>query len=353
MKISNKDLIQSYIVTSAKYDYSVYEKRILYRLIEMFQGLTKGIKLNEKIKLQQDLFDVRIVTMPIALFLNGEDDKNYARIKSAISSLEDKSFTYEDDKTWEVIRIISEPKIDKYSESVRFRINPKVVSAFLDFSKGFSKYELVTAMQFESVYAMRFYELLSEQKQPITYSIENLKIMFKIEGKYKLTADFIRYVIDPAKKELDKNSPYSFEYKPLKTGRKITAIKFYPVYQPQNRDNSIEGRKLQKRTSLNWDLDKIIINYLKENYIFSEEEIKNNRELFTAAQNKKDFDLLYFLSEQKRNAASKKNPKGWIVNAIKKQIGEIESVKTEKKSKSKQLDLENMIAEIQSEKKIK
>ena len=350
MKVNNKDLIQSYIVTSAKYDYSVYEKRVLYRLIELFQSLTKGEKLNGRIRLTKDLFEVSIVTMPISMFLNGEDDKNHSRIKKAIENLENKKFIYEDSKTWEVIRILSEPKIDKYNENVTFRVNPKIVNAFLDFSKGFSKYELVTAMQFESIYAMRFYELLSGQKKTIVYSVENLKIMFQIEDKYKLTADFFRYVIEPAKKELDRSSPYSFEYTAIKTGRKITAIRFYPVYQPQNRDNSIEGHKLQKRTSLRFDLDMIVINYLKENYIFSEEEIKNNRDLFIAAQNKKDFDFLYFLSEQKRNASSKKNPKGWIINAIKKQI---ENLEINKKEKTKQLDLENMIAEIQNEKKIK
>lgn len=322
MKVNNKDLIQSYIITSAKYDYSVYEKRILYRLIEFFQSLTKGEKLNHKVHLTKDLFDVSIITMPIAMFLNGEEDKNHSRVKEAIRSLENKKFEYEDDRTWEIIRIISEPKIDKYKEFVTFRINPKVVQAFLDFSKGFSKYELETAMSFESIYAMRFYELLSGQKSPITYSIDNLKIMFQIQDKYKLTADFFRYVIEPAKKELDKSSPYSFEYKPIKTGRKITAIKFYPVYQPQNRDTRIEAKRLQKNTSLRWDLDIMTINYLKENYLFSEDEIQNNRELFVSAQNSSAFDLLYFLSEQKRNAEKKVNPKGWIINAIKKQLAQ-------------------------------
>src|SRR5690606_38641677 len=200
--------------------------------------------------------------------------------------------------------------------------NPKVVQAFLDFSKGFSKYELATAMQFESVYAMRFYELLSGQKTPITYSIENLKIMFQIQDKYAKVNDFFRKVIEPAKKELDKSSPYSFEYKPVKTGRKITAIKFYPIYQPQNRDMRIEAKKLKKNTSLRWDLDIMIINYLKENYIFSEDEIQNNRDLFITAQNSPKFDLMYFLSEQKVNARNKANPKGWIINAIKKQLAQ-------------------------------
>jgi len=324
MKVTNKDLIQSYIVTSAKYDFSVYEKRILYRLIETFQYLTKGEKLNEKIKITKDLFDVSVVTMPISMFLNGEEDKNHTRIKKAIESLENKKFIYEDNKTWEIIRILSEPKIDKYKEFATFRINPKIVSAFLDFSKGFSKYELVTAMKFESIYAMRFYELLSGQKSAITYSIDNLKIMFQIENKYKLTADFFRYVILPAKKELDKSAPYSFEYVPIKQGRKIVSIKFYPVYQPSNRDGSIEAKKLQKSTSLRFDLDKITIDYLKQNYIFSEDEIKNNRDLFIHAQNYENFDLLLFLSEQRVNASTKKNPKGWIINSIKKQLAQLD-----------------------------
>lgn len=320
MKINNKDLIQSYIITSAKYDYSVYEKRILYRLIELFQSLTKGEKLNHKVHLTKDLFDVSIITMPIAMFLGGEEDKNHSRVKEAIRSLENKKFEYEDDRTWEIIRIISEPKIDKYKEFVTFRINPKVVQAFLDFSKGFSKYELATAMQFESVYAMRFYELLSCQTKPITYNIDNLKIMFQIQNKYTKINDLFRKVIEPAKKELDKSSPYSFEYKPVKTGRKITAITFYPIYQPQNRDMRIEAKKLKKNTSLRWDLDIMIINYLKENYIFSDDEIQNNRDLFITAQNSPKFDLMYFLSEQKENARNKANPKGWIINAIKYQL---------------------------------
>lgn len=34
MNINNKDIIQSYIMTTAKYDFSADEKRILLRLVE-------------------------------------------------------------------------------------------------------------------------------------------------------------------------------------------------------------------------------------------------------------------------------------------------------------------------------
>ena len=43
----------------------------------------------------------------------------------------------------------------------------------LDFTKGYRKYELVTAMQFKSVYSMRMYELMSGQKRPLEFTFED------------------------------------------------------------------------------------------------------------------------------------------------------------------------------------
>lgn len=315
MKINNKDLIQSYILTSAKYDYSVYEKRILYRIIELLQDYTQGKTLNKRYFISKTLFDDIDVVMPLNAFLKNEKDNNYTRTKDALLSLNKKVIEYEDSKVWAGFNLIERPEVNKIGDNISFRISPTIARAFIDFSKGYSKYELVTAMEFESAYTMRFYELLSDQKRPITYKLDSLKIMFKLEGKYKLNADFIKYVIDTAKKELDEKSPYSFEYKAIKKGRSFNSIMFYPKYQPNNRDMRIEEKKLKKATSLHFDLDKIIVNYLKENYIFSTEEIKNNRDLLITAQ--ANIDLLYFLSENKQKASTKANPKGWIINAIK------------------------------------
>lgn len=53
---------------------------------------------------------------------------------------------------------------------------------------------------------MRFYELLSNQKTPLIYSIEQLKEMFCVTDKYERINDFIRYVVDAAKKSLMKSA---------------------------------------------------------------------------------------------------------------------------------------------------
>ena len=43
----NKDVIQSYVFTMAKYDFSVYEKRIIYRLVELAQCELQGGKMKD------------------------------------------------------------------------------------------------------------------------------------------------------------------------------------------------------------------------------------------------------------------------------------------------------------------
>lgn len=60
-------------------------------------------------------------------------------------------------------------------------------------------------MKFKSVYAMRFYELMSGQTQPLFVSLEGsdgLRERFCLQGKYERVNDFKRYVIDAAKKNL-------------------------------------------------------------------------------------------------------------------------------------------------------
>ncbi|OAV72540.1 DNA replication protein [Bacteroidales bacterium Barb6] len=317
MKINNKDVIQSYILTTAKYDFSVYEKRILYRLVEMVQCQIEGKKLDRNFRIEQTLYDDKVITMPVSAFLVDETDENYSRIKKALRDLRNKTFEYDDGNLWKLIGIIEKPDFTR-SGYVRFEVQAEVYNAILNFSKGFRKYELKTAMSFASIYAMRFYELLSGQKEPITYTIDHLKLMFKLETKYRRTNDFVRKVIIPAKKELDAESPFSFDYKMIKDGKMFCAITFSPVTRPENRDPQLEKQELQKQIFISWDLTRMIRNYLRENFFFSDTELRHNIELFKEAA--KELDLMYKLSEIKPRANRAANPKGYVINALKKSL---------------------------------
>lgn len=316
--IKNKDVIQSYIMSTAKYDYSVYEKRILYRLVEMAQTLLEGKTLNKGFSIEKTLFDDRVITMPITAFLVDEKDQNHARVKEALMRLRNKTFEYDDGTTWKLIGVIEKPRFD-VSGLAKFELQTEVFEAILNFSKGYRKYELKTAMTLTSEYSMRFYELLSNQKTPLSYSINQLKEMFQLENKYKQVNDFTKRVIDTAKAELDAKSPYSFTYESIKYGRKITGFTFFPVYQPEHRDQELEKAELQKQISPAWDLIQPVRQYLKHQFEFTTAEIKQHIELFKQAQNELE-DIMLFMSKVKARANRAGNPKGYLINAMRKEL---------------------------------
>jgi len=328
MIITNKEVIQSYLITAARYDFNVHEKRIIYRLVEMCQMQLEGKHLNAGFRMDKTLFGDYIVEIPISAFLAHEDDNNQAMVKDALRRLRNKTIELEDEKEWKLIGIIEKPKFEKKGIA-KFEIQPEIFDAILNFSKGYRKYELKIAFEFESSYAMRFYELLSGKTTAITYKIENLKIMFKLENKYKQINDFIRKVIEPAQKELDEKAPFSFKYKIVKEGKKIVAFTFLP-YATKNIDNDLETKRLQQQTSLRWDLDKMVIDYLMQVYYFDDTEIKRNIDTFKEAYQK--LDLMLFMSKKKRLAEGKKSPKGYLINAIKSELKAIREKEAEQHS---------------------
>lgn len=312
--ITNKDIIQSYILTTARYDYSADEKRILLKLVETFQKLIEGEKLQGKIN--KTLFGDYTLEFPISHFIS-ENTTNYERIKNAFRSLNEKKFEYEDSKIWEIIRIIEKPVIEK-RENLRFELNKKIVECFLDFSKGYRKFELEISLSFSSVYSMRLYELMSGQIKPLTYTIDNLKEIFQISNKYAKINDFIKRVIEPAKKELDEKSPFSFTYEINKKGRSFHSITFIPFKQNQFRDEKLQTKEVTKNLYLSWILDRNTKDYLINSFNFTTPEIKQNYTLFQTAA--KNIDLINFIAKLKPRANKANNPKGYFINALKKEL---------------------------------
>lgn len=315
----NKRILQSYILTTARYDFNIYEKRILYKIVEIAQSEVLGLKFPKDCKkIQHDLFGNVDITLPIASILANEEDRNHSKVKKSLLALSQKFIIYEDKNIWEKINLVVFPKIRKFETSIEFTIHPQIWDCILDFSKGFRALELKTTMNFESVYTMRFYELLSGQEKPLTFLIDELKHMFQVQEKYRSVNMFIKKVIAPAKKELDKKSPYSFEFKINKQGKKFHSITFYPVKIQENQDLDLEKQKVLKEVSLHWSLDRGAINYLKEVFFFDTKELKQHQELLENAY--KMMDLIGFLAEKKRYILEAKNPKGYLISCLKKEV---------------------------------
>ena len=322
MKLNNKEVIQSYIITTAKYNFSVYEKRILYRLIEKIQFAIEGQKLNKDFVLQENIWGDKMFNIATKDILNGKDDKNNRRVKDALLSLNSKKLEIENETEWYPVGIIERPVINKNDRIISFGVPKEIYEALFDFAKGYRKYELKTAMDFETVYAMRFYELFSNQLNPISYSIDKLKEMFGISDKYiNKPTNFIKYVVEKAKTELDKKSPYSFTYNKRKTGRSITHIDFFPR-KTNIVDEGLEKEILLKRASNRWEIEDKTENILREMYGFTSKEINANLELFGEAE--KRLSLVNLLEYKVQYCIKRDNPKGTIIAIIKKELEELE-----------------------------
>ena len=84
-------------------------------------------------------------------------------------------------------------------------------------------------MAFKCMYSNRLLMLIMEWEkiQPRKISIEELRDMFQLTEKYRLYADFKRFVIEPAIKEINAMSDFTVRVTPLKTGKSYTHYKFY------------------------------------------------------------------------------------------------------------------------------
>ncbi len=321
----NKELIQSYIFTAAKYDFTAYEKRIMYRLVECAQKEIEGIKIKDNMHKIKPIQIGREITLPTASILRNEKDENYTIAKKAFQSLCEKVVIYEDADYWTATQIIAKPKISKKEGTVTFLVFDEIWNCILDFTKGYRKYELAIAMKFKSVYAMRFYELMSGQKKPLFVLLEGpdgLRERFCLQGKYERVNDFKRYVIDVAKKELDEHSPYSFVKKKKKEGRKVIGWTLFPVFYENREDSALQEQARMAKVTARLQLENNVYDYLKFSFDFKSDEIYKNKKTLIEGQNHIP-DFMEFLGELKKGARLAENPKGYVIGAIKRKLKEI------------------------------
>lgn len=333
-KTDNKLIFQSYIFTTAKYDFSVYEKRIIYRQIEIEQALLNNEALKNCLKVETSLWGDKRYTVPISSLLTSGDDKNYKRIQDAFESLRSKSVEYEDDEVYACFGVINSFEVKKYAKTVSWVSDKRIVEAVMDFTKGWRKYELKIAMQFESVYSMRIYELISGKRQAITYSIQEIEGIFKIEKKYrtpngKLSLSNLRkFILDKSKAEMDKVSPYTFDYLISKDKKSVT---FIPIYQKEKTDSKL---KTIYEDSSNFDLTEVLsqdeIDVFVDEFGFSEQGLKNNYSLFEDCKKTLPPNYTFFMFQTIRIAienTKKKNLQGFIIGIIKNMLNDFKNPK--------------------------
>ena len=329
-EVITKEVVESYIFSTVRHDFGIYSERLLLRLVELAQREIRGLDFKGGTSIGKveigEWGDAEIV-VPVKDILSGEEDKNYSKAKAAVRNLMGRFLEYEDEQKYKATQILNEVDVDKVAGKMVIRVNRNIWRAMLDFSKGFRKYELETAVKLRGKYSLRIYKLVSKQTEPITYSIADLRQMWGLTEKYKKVDDFVKNTIVSAKEELDRVSPYSFDYvlnaaksAEVNKGRKgrpaITSVTFFPVRRMAN-ETTDAVRKMVDPSLL---LDRELYMMLKNQFYFDVQGIKANITLFDTAQ--KECEILDFLDGIAPAALRAANVQGYVINAIRKHLKE-------------------------------
>lgn len=329
----NKDLIESYKLTTVRDRIGIYGQRLILRLVEFAtaEGATKGLDFKSgrdirQVEITDDLFHKRI-TMPLD-YITGDSD-NRSKPRASILALMKEVIEAEDaDGDWFAFPFLTFAQVKNGLLTVE--VQKELWQVFMDFRKGFRKFELDAALQLKSTYSLRLYKLISEQKDInyLDFQLAELKKMLGVGNKYPRAYDFFKYVLEPAKEELDRVAPWSFTYTPL-TSRKqaggraaVTGIRFFPRYQPEHRDPDLEKNQLKRRFpgALEPELSQAQKNILVHKFGFTQKGLLNNRELFEMAS--KNIDLTTFLIDlgERVSRLRPKNPTGYVVSALQMEL---------------------------------
>jgi plasmid replication initiation protein len=205
----------------------------------------------------------------------------------------------------------------KSEGKVTFEIGNKLKGLLLEMKKRIY-YRIEYPLNFASIYSKRVYYYL-KSFQDTGWRIDNLNILRKklqCPKSYDKYGLFRTYVLDMAMKEINNYGDINFVYEEIKTGRKVTSIKFYiNGNKTKNKANeeacsTVEIKSTNKEEKSSTELTNAVKSIFKEN--ITEKEAK-----FILNTAKCDINIIKEKYTISQNVSKINNIVGWMTKAIK------------------------------------
>ncbi len=220
-------VVKSNRLVEASYRLTLNEQRIILYAICRSREEQKGLLPDAPVVITADTFAKQFPSI---------DKSNvYAQLKEAMDALYDRSVTlHETDEDTGLPQVSKTRWISKASYidgagRIKIVFTSDVIKYITRLEKEFTSYQLEKVGNMTSFYAVRIYELLAQHREigSRTLNLKSLRETLQIgPDEYKLTADFIRKVIEVAIDQINKHSDLTVSYNPIKTGRAITDFAF-------------------------------------------------------------------------------------------------------------------------------
>ena len=163
------------------------------------------------------------------------DESNaYSQLADATKQLFNRQFSYIDKYKGEdcitVARWVNRASYLNDNGTVVLYLSSEVISMISRLEANFTQYLLEQVSDFKSKHSIRLYELLIKYRDvgnSKKFDIKELRSKLGLENdEYKVTADFKKYVLDAAIKEISDKTDIQIKYEQFKEGRTISHILF-------------------------------------------------------------------------------------------------------------------------------
>lgn len=269
-----KGILQSWQLTKAKYDFTVGEKRIFLKIVDICQRYINEEDMSKNCEMKVEALlgtgYVPIVTFPIRDILD-DNNTNYSWVNESLERLMGREFGIPGNSDWNFQKCVLVQRImsDKKSGKAGVILSHDFWKALCNM-QSYKVIDFEVAKKFKSIYSERLYELLMGNTVSITFELSNLREMFCLEEKYKNNSTLVNRVVDQAKAEMEslKECPITFDYK-LGLGKrnKIENITF----TVKNKDMFIVKENKQPKKTLLQDvldvrLSEAVIQEVQKNF---------------------------------------------------------------------------------------
>ena len=211
-------------LVEASYRLSLTEMQIILYGIGLINPLGKEFPLSYRIDIAR-----------FSQIFDKEHGQIYEEIKNVIlKRFWERDFSYIDDKGKVVIlRWLTKIVYEDQSGYIEIKFSEEIQPYLHQLKENFTAYYIDHIAKFKSVYSVRLYEtsLMHLNKNKIVtgsfvINIDELKSKLDLHDRYDRFSNFKKRVLEPAKKEINKFSDLSFNYRIMKERRKPSHIEF-------------------------------------------------------------------------------------------------------------------------------
>lgn len=279
----------NYIVTkansliNANYNLSLQEQKIILILASMVQPY------------DEEFQEYKLEIKELLKLLDIKDQSKYIELPKITKELMKKVFEIKEGNEILQLAWLSSARYKTQKGELYIKFSPDLKPYLLKLKSLYTSYKLDNILTLKSKYSIRVYELLksNEYKNQYECSINDLKKkLYIIEKSYDIYQNFKNRVIIKAQKELKEKTDIEFDFEEIKTGRKVTALKFFIKENEKNKSKNSFKEIENKIDEIRDKKEKNIVQNEEEKEIkideFEDKNIKYFYELFEEKISKKN-----------------------------------------------------------------